>query len=247
MKKQIFIIGRNRSGTKWLSNILANNVEVTAVQREGAGGILECNLLRNYPLNFNLKNIEDKTAFEILFKESNFHRCSGIKGKVLLNKNYSSFFDFFEKYMDEIAENRKTTYWLQKAGSYSLPSLYQYFTNAKFIIIQRENVVDNVLSNVLLQNDNIKKISTLKIIKSVKGYWQHKKTEKKYSRKKHILTVKYEDLKNDTEGLTKEICDFIGIGYNKKMLDVVYKPNTSFKNKKRENFHTTWNIYRIRF
>ena len=247
MIKQIFVIGRNRSGTKWLSNILANNLEVSAVQREGAGGILESNLIRYYPLNFNAKNVEDKTAFEILFQESNFHRCSGIKNSVSFDKNYSSFLDFFEKYMNEIADQRNTLYWLQKAGSTSLPLLHNYYSNAVFIIIQRDNVIDNVLSNLLLRNDNINQITTLEIIKSVRGYWQHKKKQNRFRYKKNVLTVKYEDLKNNTEGLTKDICNFIGIIYDKKMLDVIYKPNTSFKTKKRAEHLTSWNIYRIRF
>lgn len=247
MKKQIFILGRNRSGTKWLSNILANNTEVSAVQREGAGGILESNLLKYYPLNFNIKNIEDKTAFEILFKESNFHRCSGLKDTVLLDKNYTSFFDFFEKYMNEIADLRNTTYWLQKVGSLNLPLLYKYFSNAKFVIIQRENVFDNVLSSILLGNNTINKITTLQIIKSVRGYWQHKKEENRFYRKKNVLTVKYEDLKNDTEALSKDICNFIEITYDKKMLDVLYKPNTSYNKNKREDYLTSWNINRVRF
>jgi hypothetical protein len=68
----LFVIGRNRSGTKWLSNILAENNEVAAVQREGAGGILESNELSHFPKHFNLNHIEDRTAFQILFKHSNF-------------------------------------------------------------------------------------------------------------------------------------------------------------------------------
>ncbi len=37
----IFIVGTNRSGTKWLSNILANHPDVAAVQTERTLGIVE--------------------------------------------------------------------------------------------------------------------------------------------------------------------------------------------------------------
>ncbi|MFW6008127.1 MAG: hypothetical protein ACOCP8_02575 [archaeon] len=43
--EKIFVIGKNRSGTKWLSNTVANHKDVFCVQRPGAGGILETNLI----------------------------------------------------------------------------------------------------------------------------------------------------------------------------------------------------------
>ena len=107
MNKQIFVIGRNRSGTKWISNILSNNIEISSIQRKGAGGILECSLLSHFPRHFNIKNTEDRSAFEILFKESNFHRCSGIDDKFLETTTYSSFMDFFEQYMNAVAKKEK--------------------------------------------------------------------------------------------------------------------------------------------
>ncbi|MFW5983228.1 MAG: sulfotransferase [bacterium] len=245
MSKKIFIIGRNRSGTKWLSNILANHDEISAVQREGAGGILEANLLRNYPKYFNLNNLEEKTAFEILFKESNFHRCSNIEGQVLKTGNYKSFNDFFESYMDELASTRKTSFWLQKAGSLELPALLNYFPDAKFIIIQRKNVFDNVLSSLFINNKK-EHISTLSILKNVWGYWQHSKTEKKYKCWSNVKTISYENLKNNTNELTKQICDYIGIGFNEDITKLSYKPNTSFKHSKKEQYYTFYNIYRTR-
>ncbi|MCK4320989.1 sulfotransferase [candidate division WOR-3 bacterium] len=40
MASPIFVIGKNRSGTKWLSNVIANHKDVACIQHELFGGIL---------------------------------------------------------------------------------------------------------------------------------------------------------------------------------------------------------------
>ena len=39
----ILVIGKNRSGTKWVSNLLANHSSIRAVQAPQHGGIIETN------------------------------------------------------------------------------------------------------------------------------------------------------------------------------------------------------------
>jgi hypothetical protein len=245
MPKKIFIVGRNRSGTKWLSNIIANHRAVSAVQREGAGGILESNLLRNYPKYFNLQDIEERTAFEILFRESNFHRCSEMPDTELEIGNYRDFYDFFERYMNKIALNKNTEFWLQKVGSLELPVLMEKFEDAKFIIIQRHNIADNVLSSIFLNNPYAS-VSFRKFVGSIIDYWRHNKTENRFKHNKNVLIISYEDLKNDTILLSEKICDFIGIKFYQDIINVTYKPNTSFKQKKREDYYTTKSVIIIK-
>jgi len=240
--EKIFVIGRNRSGTKWLTNILANHKSISAVQREGAGGILECSLIRNFPKYFDLENIEEKTAFEILFKKSNFHQCSGVKDEMFDQLNYANYLDLFEKY---IAETQNTSCWVQKAGSYELPALYENFNDARFIIIQR-NIFYNVVSSLLLKNDS-KKISTVKIIKSVVEYWRHNKIEDRFKNKQNVLVINYEDLKKHTEKNVLKVCTFLNIKYAPEMVNVSYSPNTSFKKVGRKNYYTNMNKLKIKF
>ena len=242
MSKKIFIVGRNRSGTKWLSNILANHNEIAAVQREGAGGILESNLLRNYPKHFDLNIPEERTAFEILFKESNFHRCSNIEGKILETCNYKSFYDFFESYMNELALAQKARFWLQKASSLELPVLIEKFPDAKFIIIQRKNVFDNVLSTVLLNHN---KMGLLIVIKSLLDYWRHAKIEKNYLKHENVYKVLYEKLKMNPNSTVENICNFLDISFSEGLTKVSYKPNTSYKKKNKDEYYTKCNKFRI--
>lgn len=225
----IFVIGRNRSGTKWLSNILAENKEVSAILREGAGGILECNLLSTYPNHFNLTNIEEKTAFEILFKYDNFHACSGLDNKVVDNIEYNDIFDFFAQYGQKVSERNGTQYFLQKASSNLLPILVKRFPEARFVIIQRRNVVENVVSNLLLHTN---KISYKKLFMLLLGYWRYRKLEDVYVRNfPNIHRVTFENLKANTETTTREVTKFLCLSFEEQMLKPRFSPNTSYKNK----------------
>lgn len=248
MIKQIFVIGRNRSGTKWLSNILANHNEVAAVQREGAGGIIESNILSRYPRYFNLLDIEEKTAFEILFKASNFHKSSGIKGSILMSGKYNSYCQFFTQYMNEIATKRGRKFWLQKTSSDQLPTITKEFPSAKILIIQRRNIFDNLLSTITNASEDKVLPSSIplkEILITLLGYWRYSKIEKKYSKSSNVLVLTYEDLKRDSKSAINSVCEFLDISFQEKMLQQVFAPNTSYKNYDKTQFYNRWNTSRV--
>jgi len=222
----IFVIGRNRSGTKWLSNLIAGNSEVAAVQREGAGGILEIDLLSTFPKHYNLKNIEERTAFEILFRYSNFHKCSGLPDSIINEIDYRNFYEFFTAYGTAIAESRKKSVFLQKGASKILPVLVKRFPQAKFVIIQRRNVVENLVSNLVMHGEKVrlKRVFTLLL-----GYWRFRKLENTFISRPNVMRITYENLKGNTESVMKEVCNFLNLEYEKAMLNVPFKPNSSYK------------------
>jgi len=52
MAKHIFVVGNNRSGTKWISNTILRSARVAGAQSEDHKGILETNVLFNAPRIF---------------------------------------------------------------------------------------------------------------------------------------------------------------------------------------------------
>ena len=246
MAEQVFVVGRNRSGTKWLSNVIANHKDISAVQG-GKTGVLESNILLNFPKLFDLSNIEDKSAFEILFKESSFYHYAGIQGCIIGSDNYKTYYEFFNSFMDELAEKNGTHFWLQKVNSSELPVLKKTFANAKFIVIQRKNIVENTISNILLYDN---KISFRKMFANVLGYWRYRKIENKFKKRDKIFFVQYENLKKDNKDILKQTCEFIGIPFYNEILNVSYKPNTSYKKSNKEDYINRVNktkIYLISF
>lgn len=240
--KKIFVIGRDRSGTKWLSNLLANHNGISAVQREGAGGILESNVLRNYDKIFDLTNREDRSAFEILFKQDNFYKCAAVQPEQIDFENTTHFYPFFEYFMDAFAQKNGTNAWVQKTSSLTLPKVVEKIPESKIILIQRD-VVSNVISSALLNN---RQLTNVGLLKNTLSYREHRKIEKKYQNLKNVYVVKYEDLKKNPESVIKDLCNWLDIRYDKEMLQVVYRPNTSYK-KNKEQYYSKPTIRKVKF
>lgn len=234
MVQPIFVIGRNRSGTKWLSNILANHPNVAAIQRKGAGGILETNIFLNYPrLLGTIQEEENYTAFKILFENSNFFKTSGLNVENVFSKRYKSFYPFFRDFMDQYAEYKGLDHWVQKVTSIKFPDLLQAYPDAKFVVIQRQNLHDNILSNMLLKDG--KSISYKKTLKHVFLYYLHKRIENKFYNNRNVTFVKYEDLKFQQTDTVNRLCDFLSIEYSDQLLEKSFVPNTSYNKIRKED------------
>ena len=82
--KKIFVLGKNRSGTKWLSNIILNNKEIAGIQSNYHRGILETNLFNVFNRKFgNLKRRDDYIAFVEVFTATDFFKLTGLSKELL--------------------------------------------------------------------------------------------------------------------------------------------------------------------
>lgn len=229
MVKPILVVGRNRSGTKWLSNSIANHPDVACVQRPGAGGILETNLLSYMPRLFgNLSIDENYYGFITCFAQTNFFKLTGLDKRVLFTYRINSYYRFFEYIMELYAQKEGKEYWLQKTNSLQLERLLSEFPDAKFIIIQR-NIKDNIRSTVGLRKLTGNSHPVGGVIRDIMGYYLFHKVESCFQNRDNVFATKYELLKETREQTLKQISDFIGIQFNPGMLVDIYKKNTSFK------------------
>ena len=64
--RPIFVIGKNRSGTKWLSNTISNHSKIACVRSHEFGGILETNVFFNMPNTFGDLAIKEKSEMSLI-------------------------------------------------------------------------------------------------------------------------------------------------------------------------------------
>ena len=246
MAQPIFVVGRNRSGTKWLSNILANHSDIACVQHERSGGILETNAFRNCPDVFGDLSINDNYyGFLAFFLKSNFFRCSGLAEEVLYEKRFTSYFAFFRFIMDKVAEREQKGHWLQKSDSLLLPTLLEHYPDAKFIVIRRLDVRANVSSSLVLRHyspfsGELKHDITLRaVLRELLSYYLHQKTEEYYRGRPNLTFVTYEDLLSDKKAVIERLCEILNLPFQEAILEDIYLKNTSFGVKtKREEILT---------
>src|SRR5699024_4793478 len=151
--------------------------------------------------------------FEILFKQTNLYQYANLKEEFDF-EIYNDYYNFFDGFMNQLKNENDANIWLQKSGSLTLPDLYKSFQHAKFIIIQRENIVENVVSNLLLKTDKIK---TRFLFRDILLYCAHKKIENKYKSCDNVKVIKFEDLKKNTEGVIKSICEDLDLEFDERM------------------------------
>jgi len=226
----VFVCGKNRSGTKWLSNILLNHKDLSGIQSEFHTGILESNILNNINRVFgDLSRPDNYIGFAEWFFATDFFRISGVDKKFLYKKKSSSYYGFFREFMNEQCRKKNSAGWLQKIHSLKLEKIYHYFKESKFIIIER-GLIDSISSAYFLGNRHNRR---LPLMRETFEYSLIKKIHTVYAKKDNVFVVKFEVLKKNSPHEVRKICDFLGISYSARLLVVKFRKNTSYVSGKR--------------
>ncbi len=231
MAKPVFIIGRDRSGTKWLSNIIAAHKEVACVQHEEHSGILEASdVLVSSPVLFgNMLVPENFIAFIECFSETDFFRLTGLNKKIFYESKPDDYFSFFKEMMDRFADSKGKNYWIQKSDVITMHDLYEHFPDAEFIIIIRE-LKDNLRSKIGQRVREKMEDQRKRLFKEPIGYFIDMAQINKYSNRSNVYVVRYEDLKSNRKSIVENICKFLRIEFDETMLQDQFRKNTSYKN-----------------
>jgi len=225
--KPIIVIGMNRSGTKWLSNILCNHSDVICIQSEKAYGILETNMFGVMQKKFgDISTIENYTGFIELWAQTNFFKISGIEKSFFYKLNYKhSILELFEILMNEFAKRNNKKFWLQKTSPINAIKILRKFSKGYIIIIER-NILETIKSQMKLTEFSTGKRSS--IFKEVFYNIYQSKIIKKISKNYKLIKVYYESLKKQPAHEIKNICKYLNIPYESTMLNISYQKNTSF-------------------
>ncbi len=155
MTTPIFVVGLNRSGTKWLSNELAKHPQIACVQNERTG-IRETNMFRGFGRKFDLNNIDEYIALVELWAASDFFHRTGVDKSIfyLTHPLPNDTLTMFGILMDEYARLQGKPYWLQKAQPIAGLELARHFPKAHFVIIRRQ-LQDQVRSVCKLKDNRL--------------------------------------------------------------------------------------------
>jgi hypothetical protein len=221
-----FIVGRGRSGTTLLQTILDANPNVIIP--------LESKLIIHLKAKyFRLTNWTERTIDEFindLYKEKEFVSRWNVDKKLLRQKinaiplkeinfiilcklTYLSYASIFEKQNILLIGDKKPMY------SIFLNDIIEIFPDAKFIHIIRD-YRDNILSNrESFLHKNIARLAfAWKVFNKIIDKEKQRIPDQFY-------TIRYEDLASFPEKYTIEICDFLSIKFQPKMLEFHKKIN----------------------
>jgi hypothetical protein len=224
----ILVVGMNRSGTKWLSNILCNHPDVFGVLSERHGGILETNLFgKMQALIGDLERVEHFVAFVELWSQTDFFGTTGVEKELLYTRKERprEVLDAFRLVMDEAARRCGSRFWLQKTSPSEGWGVLPRFPDARIVTIRR-GLVPTLESAAKLRRDRGEADS---LAKAAAVYAYEAKVLRRIQRDRDAVHVEYESLGRSTEHEVRRICEAIGLGYRPEMLETRFAANTSFR------------------
>ncbi len=215
--KGVLVIGRERSGTKFLTNLIAANFGLAAIQSEEHDGVLETNLVAKYEgILGNPPRGENLKALKILFQHDAFFRHSHVSKDQLESLEFESAEELLWKFLNLEAETCSRPGWVQKVSS---RFLWKYEGVPALKVIIQRRIPDNIFSHSKLVGDESLKF----VIRDAIATVSYAKLENYFSRRNKIRKIKYEDLKLNpkevinpiyTEFFGKELEEFVPISYN---------------------------------
>jgi hypothetical protein len=168
MAKPIFVIGNNRSGTKWISNLLLGHPDIAGIQSPNHKGILETGLLTAFLEIFgSLTNSDSRIGCIECFAATDYFRLTGFDKDVLYRLPVGNYYEFFRALMDRLADERGAGWWLQKFSPIALPGLMRHFSDARYVMITR-GVTPTIRSNMIMAGDPPRWRSAIRHL-----YWYH--------------------------------------------------------------------------
>jgi len=217
----IFVIGRHRSGTTWLGNVLAALPDVYTPAHEEHHGVHESAFFSQLvPYCNHGRREADRYAVKCLFERSDFFLLTGLeRGPEIDGRDCSTYFRLT---MEAAARRAGARYWLEKTPAHTLQAkfLSEAFPGAILLAVLRDHD-DVVASNVHGFGEPSSLRCWLRQSVATAVY-------EKIIRRNDPWIIRYEDLLHDYERTVRSLLERLGIDASY-MPGSAYRPNSSYQ------------------
>jgi hypothetical protein len=225
MVRPIILIGLNRSGTKWLSNLICRHEDVIAVQSRRTGGILETNMFGALPDKFDLAYPDEYIGLVELWSSTHFFKRTGVEKEFFyrLSPRPRSTLRMFELLMNEYARRHGKAYWLQKTTPLRAAEVLEHFPNARVVVIRR-NLMDTLRSTIAL----MRRAGRRDLFRTIWHCVHQRKLLNRLCRRYAAVEMDYDRLRNDTVREEARLFAELGLPEGKLRPAPAFPRNTSF-------------------
>ena len=231
MTQPLFVLGKQRSGTTWLSTQLSQHSQVACARDDHHGGIHESAYFSHIAGRYG--DLSEKTNY-VEFVEvvavSDFMRILGVDKDFLYSLWPTTYEGVFGAVMTRLAQQQKAHYWLDKTPENTLlaEKLAGLYPDAKFIAILR-HPHDVMRSTIGRYSDRAMRRRRYLLARGTLNLVHHNQEIRHFARRsERVHVVRFEDMKRDTERVFRDVCRFLELEFEPAVLEEAYRPNTTF-------------------
>jgi hypothetical protein len=224
----LIVVGMNRSGTKWLSNILCNHPEVAGIQSPLHTGILETNFFGTVQRMFGEElPVDHYVGLVEMWAQSDFFKASGVEKELFysLRPRPRGPLQMFVTLMEEMARRRGARYWLQKTSPLAAREILSRLPPGR-VIVTRRSALPLLESTVRLRRDLGVPISA---VRAAAIFALEEKILRRIERGPGALVTSYERMQSAPEAEPARLCAALGLSHDPSLTQVSYERNTSFR------------------
>lgn len=242
MCKPLFVVGKHRSGTTWLGNLLLDHPEIAGVHHLDHRGIHESAFFSHVTGRYGDLNIFSSfVEFASVMSRSDYFRLAGVSFDDLMELYPASYADVFRTVMDRLATRYNAEYWIEKSPMHTfyMREIGETYTDAKFVGIMR-NPVDTAFSWLKRQEleGAPQRLIGLARITIDKYVVDSHMLRMKASWPERVHIIEYEELRESKSDVLTGICDFLDISSVE--MESEYEPNTSYTEGQRDHHRPTY-------
>ncbi|MCS3613237.1 sulfotransferase family protein [Salinibacter ruber] len=232
MAKPLFVVGKHRSGTTWLGNLLLDHPSIAGLHHERHRGIHESAFFSHVDGRYgDLDVFENYVEFAAVMARSDYFRLAGASFEDLMELYPANYADVFRVIMDRVAEQRDARYWIEKSPMHTgcVRKISDYYTNAQFIGIWRDPV-DVAFSWIKRQDERhasqFGRLLALARVTIDKYVVDAHMLDVRSSQPEQLYVVRYEDLVDDKRKVLNGIYGFLDLSQVE--VRSGYEANTSY-------------------
>jgi hypothetical protein len=219
IQARLFLVGAPRSGTTLLQSLLTAHPEIYSVPESDFFARLSF-VKRRWRYTLELLQIAPLRAKrrveEILQEVEGSHVYASLPKRILFKEQ--CVHAFIES-LDALAQEKSKTVWLEKTPRHLhyIDKISQFVPDAKFIHIVRSGA-DVVASQIEVARKHPDTWGNRTIDQCVQRWIKDIQTSQRYADQPNHRLVKYEDVVQNPQEQLTQLCQFIGIPFDSRML-----------------------------
>jgi Sulfotransferase family len=231
--RPVFVLGLQRSGTTWIANLLCEHPEVAGVQAAEHRGIHESIFFSHFARAYG--DLTDDDAFGRFARHltsSDYYLLAGLPEHWLEQQRPTSYTEAFRLLMDEVANLKRASYWIEKSPHHTLlcDALAREFPDARFVCVVRSDV-GLARSRLWAYGRTPQRYPGrfLTLARAAAANALYSRLLRRFARRcPRAILVTYEAMTEDLEREMRRVATFLDLAFDDRLLRSQYGANSSF-------------------